>query len=197
MWQVREPVLLQTDEGDGEGIDYKYVIVNDDRLLIGDRWEDLGSPEILAQELDLQMLGFEGEAASGAGGAPSFPAGLKDASKANRRLSPLGNCLLLRSDEFGLPDSRLDLSWPVCPTWAPGQAGGGAVVGRGKQCNSLNPIYKRQYELPMRLFVKNRRGSILSMLALLAARLCLPPGVWPQIFSFVGTGPLGSSPDRW
>ncbi|CAE7892479.1 unnamed protein product [Symbiodinium microadriaticum] len=178
LWQVPLPVLLNSPCKD-ERLEYRYVLVRDKEV----EWEDLRSETKF--ELQLGDLGFDETAAR-----LSLDEESEDGGFVNRRLPSDGDCIIFRSETFGQLDPSFTSSWPVCSDWAPGVAGGGSVVGRGRHRNSRNPLFKLQYQLPLQLFVYHRRGRLVSALCQMCNRIMLAPGLWEQILDYLGERPF-------
>lgn len=186
LWRPKEPFLLERPEKITE---YKYVIIKAE----GTRWEELSS---CPQESCLEYLSDIGFGSKTKGDPSSGDLQSKDSAHesrlGNRRLELQGDCVVFRSETFGLPGAPRSCSWPVSPDWAPGLAGGGAVLGLGKHRTSQNPIFRLQFRLPLQLFVEHRRSRLLATVSKLSRAKDLPPGLWPFILGFIGIRPAAS-----
>lgn len=175
LWQVPLPVLLNS-EGAFWTLEYKYVLVGEDGSV---EWEEF-DPAPEASQLPLGDLGFE-----------ELPRSLSLSSEEsqgviNRRLEIEGDCVVLCTETFNQLASTFKAMWPIRDDWGPDLAGRSAVIGRGKHRNSLNPLFKLQYQLPRQVFVAHRRGRLISVLSKLHHRIELAPGLWTVIMAFVG-----------
>lgn len=179
LWQVPLPVLLNS-EGAFWTLEYKYVLVGEDGSV---EWEEF-DPAPEASQLPLGDLGFE-----------ELPRSLSLSSEEsqgviNRRLEIEGDCVVLCTETFNQLASTFKAMWPIRDDWGPDLAGRSAVIGRGKHRNSLNPLFKLQYQLPRQVFVAHRRGRLISVLSKLHHRIELAPGLWTVIMAFVGEAAL-------
>eukprot|EP00930_Biecheleria_cincta_P098726 TRINITY_DN90377_c0_g1_i1.p1 TRINITY_DN90377_c0_g1~~TRINITY_DN90377_c0_g1_i1.p1 ORF type:complete len:253 (+),score=39.19 TRINITY_DN90377_c0_g1_i1:37-759(+) len=180
VWRPKEPFLLECPEKITE---YKYVVVSAE----GSRWEELSVGFSQDSRLELSDIGFGAECKGDSTSSDFQPEDFShEPCSGNRRLEIHGDCVVFRSETFGLLEAPRSGCWPVCPDWAPGVAGGGAVVGIGKHRTSQNPIFRLQFRLPLQLFVEHRRGRLLATVAQLSKAKDLPPGLWPLILGFIG-----------
>ena len=177
LWKVPTPVLLKSS-ADFLTLEYKYVLLGEDGSI---EWEEFAAPDALAApELPLGDLGFE-----------ELPRSLSLSSEesqgvVNRRLEIEGDCVVLCTETFNQLATTFKAMWPIRDDWGPDLAGSSAVIGRGKHRNSLNPLFKLQYQLPRQVFVAHRRGRLVSVLSKLHHRIELAPGLWTHIMAFVG-----------
>ncbi|CAJ1363175.1 unnamed protein product, partial [Effrenium voratum] len=149
LWRTSLPALLKSP---GRIVEYKYVLLGKD----GVEWEEFDQEPVLtpeSSELQLEDLGFDELPRS-----VSLASDEEPAAVVNRRIEIQGDCVVMCSETFGQLGSTFKATWPVGPDWGPDLAGQSAVIGRGKHRNSKNPLFELQYQLPVRVFVANRRG---------------------------------------